>query len=308
MSGMLKSLLLLLGCLMAFTARAATEVVEINYLPLSEAVSAVKTQLSASGSVAAMPSRRIVVIDDDHSHLDRAMHLLKQLDRQPDQYRTEIEMMRIESSDSGGVHVSAVADYRSLPGGWVRISADKVRRQSRQHQSFQLRLMANQPGMLETGELRPYRSRTLQWLAGYGMVQRDSVEVVPITTGFRVVARPAGNGKVHLRIVPWMQRAGEREMKGRHEMLINLGTVRNPIRPPSGNPAMRLNAEPKQQTPPPIEISGAATEVTVKEGETITIAAIEREAKRLGEALMAGYSHTGSMQLQISLRITKIAP
>ena len=303
---MLRKLLLqlLLTGLLSLPAFAATEVVEVNFLPLSEAVNAVKTQLSASGSVAAMPSRRILVIDDDRPHLNGAIALLKRLDRQPDQYRAELEIGRSERSATAANHIDAELQVAPLPGGWVRISRRNQQGHADSQQRFSLRLSAGQPGSLETGVIKPYRRQSLQWLAGYGLIKRDSVEMIPITSGFHILIRPAGEGRVHLRITPWMRRA-EPRLRGNQEMLIDLGSVRNPTRPPATNPAMRLNAHPDRRRAETIEITGAATELTMDINAPVTLAAIDREADKLAQALLSGYSSSGEEQLRIRLRISK---
>lgn len=175
---------------------------------------------------------------------------------------------------------------------------------SQHRQAFQLRISGNQPASMETGVLRSFSRATRLWLAGYGVIQVNSVEMIPITSGFHIMIRPAGKDQVRVRIVPWMKRAVA-QVQGQHEILIDLGNTTKPATPPSNTANMRLNALPGLQAQPTIEITGAATELVIPVDESVTIVASNREAEKLGAALLSRYSSVGKRQFVIHLRVAK---
>jgi len=288
--------LLWLGC--GSAAQAAREVVEIYFLPLQEAADAARSQLSGDGKVAALPSRHMLILDDDKAHIARAIALLKRLDRQPGQYTAYLNIE--ESSDDAGRNMQAAAQ---LPGGWVRLRLGGRNSHAANRQAFQLRISGSRPGRIETSVIRPL-PRTHRWLASYGVTEINSVAMTPITSGFNIVVRPAGSDKVRVRITPWMQRADAR-VRGNQEMLIDLGSAAKPATPPSNSAALRLNARPQLQQQPQIEISGAATELVIPLDQSVTIAAQSQEAEQLAAALLSRHSAVGRRMLVMHLRISK---
>ena len=157
---------------------------------------------------------------------------------------------------------------------------------------------------METGTLRSFSLATRQWLSGYGVVQINSVEMIPVTSGFHITASPAGNNQVRVRIVPWMQRTVA-QVQGQHEILIDLGATNNPATPPSSTANMRLNAQPGLKEQPIIELAGAATEVVIPIDQSVTLAAANREARSLGNALLSRFSSVGKRQFIMRLRVSK---
>jgi len=300
-----KALLICLFCsAMSSPAFAATEVVEIYFLPLQEAADAARSQLSDDGKVVAMPSQRILLIDDDQAHINKATALLKRLDHQPGQYTAYLNIENIQSTASRMSNVSGAVMPGRLPGGWVRIALQNRTQHSGNRQSFQLRISGNQPGSMEVGTLRSFSRETRLWLSGYGIVQANSVELVPITSGFNIMVRPAGSGQVRIRIVPWMKRTVA-EIQGQHEILLDLGATNKPATPPSNIANMRLNAQPVLKENPVIELSGAATELVMPVDQSVTIAASSQEAEKLGSALLSRFSSIGKRQFVIHLRVVK---
>jgi len=295
----LRSLLCAACLLLAQTAMADTEVITIDYLPLDEAAAVVKSQLSEDGRVGSMPSRRILIVDDDASHISRVRALLKRLDVHAEQYQLNLEMRDVRSSKQR--QLAGQVQVNSLSGGWVQLSGQYEQGRSSSVNTFLLRLSSGREGSMEVGSLQPVEL-TRSWLAGYGVVQQQSVELVPITSGFTVMVRPAGEKNVHVRITPWMQRQ-EGRVSGRQEMLLDMGTTRAPQQPPSAVGNVRLNARPVVQAGRRIVISGAATELDMERGSDVVIAASSGEAKKLGSALLGAYSSVGNHQLEIRLRI-----
>jgi len=282
---------LLLSLLLPGIAAAETALLEIYFLPLQEAEAIVKSQLSPSGTIASLPSRRILLVNDDARHVDRARVLLKRLDAPAQQYSANLELFSLSDEQARSIRTDA-----RLPGGWIRIVLAESNQQISARKRFSLLLTSNRQGIIESGAIKPYLQQTRQWLAGYGVINSHSVELVPITSGFYATVQPAGEGMVNVRIVPWMrnQRANS-GTEGNSEVLIALGAANAPRQAPNTNPTMNQNQA--------IEIVGAATEVTMPVGETVTIAANDEEAKLLGDALFSSGSSINKKSFAIRLRI-----
>ncbi|MDX8406889.1 MAG: type II and III secretion system family protein [Mariprofundaceae bacterium] len=282
---------------------AQTEVIRIDHLPLSEAATAARSQLSATGSVAAMPSRGILIVDDDAGHVRRVQALLKKLDAPARQFRARVEIASRQQHAQQGVDVDGAL---RLPGGWIRVSPQYSAGHGSSRRSYQLQVTAGQPGRIEAGKVYVLPA-TRRWLQGYGIV--SSATTVPVTGGFDIVVRPAGEGMAHVRIQPWLQRLDQNAgFVGRQEVLIDLGSAKTPATPP-GNAAdapLRLNASPRAPQGlqgQRIDVVGAATELTIPLDRDVTIAAIDGEAKHMAQALLSGRSQTGSQQMEIHLRV-----
>ena len=264
-------------------AMAETLLLEIHHLPLHEAREIVSSQLSESGSITSLPSRNILVINDNPRHVERAKQLLKRLDIAAEQYSANLELFSLSSEQARSVKTDA-----RLPGGWIRISLQEGGHHLSSSKRFNLRLTSNRQGIVESGTIRPYQQQTQQWLTGYGVLNSHSVELIPITSGFYATVRPAGSDMVTVRIVPWMrsQRAFGNTRQNR-EIVIGRGS----------------SMASSQAADQPIEIAGAATEVAVAIGETITIAASDQEAELLGDAILSSGSATGRKSFAIRLRV-----
>lgn len=290
--------LFLLLLLAPAAALADVDTIKVNYLPLAEAEAAVRTQLSGQGSVASMPSRNLLIINDDAVHLRNARSLLKRLDVAAPQYSLTLEMIRVDNASQHGVRSSA-----ALPNGWVRIALDERHQHSSGRQQFTLHVSAGKPGMIEAGRLQPYRQRVRQWLAGYGVIDSSSVELVSVTSGFSATVSPVGDDRVNVRIDPWMRNLrGDRAVHGDTEILIDLGSTHAPKHPPQADAPVRLNAVPESRRKEVIEMAGASTEFTVPIGESVLIMAGDKEAALLGQALLSGSS--GVNENRLAIRVT----
>lgn len=298
----MKCYLALLLLLLPSPVLAATDILTVDYLPMEEAAAVVRSQLSATGTVSVLASRRMLVIDDDDSHLQKVRALLKQLDSAPEQYTVRMTLSDSSSNRDSRRDISGGAQAGALPGGWMRIQMHNQHDQSSNSQQFSLLLSAGQPASMEVGTIEPVADiRT--WLSAYGIVQSQGVELIPVTSGFRVNARPAGHDQVHIRITPWMQRMSH-QVQGQHEVLIDLGSTNAPGMPPQQVGHMQLNATPATQTQR-IDISGAATELTIPVNEEVEIAASNGEANQLGEALLSRYSTIGRRDFMIRISVSR---
>lgn len=300
----LLTLILLTFLSSSLPAFAATDVVNIDYLTLQEAADAARSQLSESGKVAAVPSQRLLILDDDTAHINKAKALLKRLDHAPGQYTAYLSIENIKENSSNSLQTSGAITLGQRPGGWAAVRLQQQKQHSNHRQSFQLRISSQQQGSIETGTIQSFTRATRLWLSGYGVVSANSVELIPVTSGFHITASPAGTGKVRVRIVPWMQRM-QANIQGQQEMLIDLGTSNTPTIPAGNSANMRFNAQPRISSQPVIELIGAATELVIPIDQSITIAAANQEAKKFGNALLSRSSNIGKRQFVIHLRISK---
>ncbi|MDX8407469.1 MAG: type II and III secretion system family protein, partial [Mariprofundaceae bacterium] len=154
-------------------AYAATDMVEVYFLPMQEAADAARSQLSDDGKVAAIPSRQMLIIDDDQAHIAKAKALLKRLDHPAGQYTAYLNFEDVRSASRSTAAVSGQVLGGRLSGGWVQLKAGYQQSGSQHRQSFQLRISSNKPGSMETGTLRSFSRESRLWLSGYGLIQAN---------------------------------------------------------------------------------------------------------------------------------------
>lgn len=281
-------------------AWAVTEVLEVHYLPLTEAEQAVGSQLSEQGKVAAMPSRRVLVVSDDQTHVDQAKALLKQLDTLPAQYQATVEIDQHQDMQHKGIQTSA-----DLPGGWVTMKASRGHHISSATRKYNVHVQSASQGTIETGEIHPVQG-VVNWLAGYGFVQGTDMQEV--TGGFDIRVSPAGEGQVHVSIRPWLQQlAEENPLAGNSEVVVDLAATGNS----QARRAPQVNAWGNATTMPTpqnkrVDVVSANTEVTIPLGETVTLAAQSGEARQLGSAILSGQSSVGVQTLTIKLKVSQL--
>jgi len=297
MRNLLISLFLFWSCLSP--SYAATEALEVYFLPLHEASDAVKTQLSSEGKVVEINSKRMLLVDDKDAYIKKAKALLKRLDKPASQLTVQVKMEDISRLEERGI--GAKAFISPLSGGWVKLAAGQQLRHTSHRSRYQLRVSANKPGRIEAGVIQSFNRETRRWLSGYGVIEQRSIELIPISTGFYVRARLATNGLVHVRITPWMKRVLHEGVNNNQNVLIDLGKNGEPVIP---NSYLRYNANPKSRQNQEITIAGAATELTVRLGEEVTIAAVDREAEMLAKVLLGRYSKTGKRQFVMRLKVS----
>ncbi len=257
-------------------AFAATDIVEVYFLPMQEAADVARSQLSENGKVAVIPSRHMLLIDDDTAYIQKAKAWLKRLDHPPGQYTAYVSIEDVSSGTANASNASGYIALGELAGGWLKVKLQRQQFSSSQRQSFQLRISSNHSGSIETGVIRSYSRETRLWLSRYGVVYINSVELVPVTSGFNITATPAGTDQVRVRIVPWMQRVVE-----------------------SHQSRLASNEESV------IEIAGAATELVIPVDQSVTIAASNREARKFSTALLSRSTNIGKRQFVIHLRVSK---
>jgi len=275
----------------------------VLYLPISEAEALVKSALSSSGTIAALPSRRLLIVMDDASHLSAAKKLLDQFDRVPDQYRVTLEMIESERLSEQALQATV-----ALPGNWLQLQAGDHNSLYSGHQQWSLLLLAGKEGLFSVGELQPYRQRIKQWLVGYGLIKQDSVNLVALTSGFFVHMRSAGADQVQVSLVPWLARSQPGiPSHAKPELLIGLGTAgRINQAPTAADVPLRLNAAPQLTTPQAVRIARAATQVMVKVGETVEIAASGGESDLLSRTLLGRHGSVGEQSLILRLKVERV--
>ncbi|MDQ6957945.1 MAG: hypothetical protein Q9M24_02400 [Mariprofundaceae bacterium] len=284
-------------------AKAETATIEVLHLPLQEASDVVKNQLSRQGTVARLPSRQMLIIQDDAGHIERARALLKRLDMPPPQLNVQVNVVEQETADKTVMKVSGVI----LPGGWMRIQANHEIRQGSNNQRFRLRVTSGKYGRIEAGNIRAVRPSVRYFLHRYGVADTPDLALVPITAGFDVRARLIGKSNVRLDIHPWFERERqETNIQADMEILPSLGSTASTKRPPATQAPIRLNMQPQQSSHiERIAVTNANTELTVRLGETVTLAATRQAAKAFGNALLDHYTTVANRSVFLRLTVTQ---
>jgi len=276
-----------------FPSYAATDTVEVYFLPLHEAAEAVKTQLSKAGSVVEISSSRVLLIHDKTVYIKKAKALLKQLDKPVAQLAVQVE---IEDS-----FITDAMSVSALSGGWGQLAVGQKLAYVAHRSQYQLRVSANKPGRIEVGSIHSFPPSTQRWLGAYGVLAEHSAEYMTISTGFFVQARVVGKSKVHVRITPWAMRLDD-EADTNQAALIGLGKNVTPAIPDS---YLRYNEQNKPKKNREVRIMGAATELTIPMGKDVMIAALNQEAQELANMLLAQHSSIGKRQLIIRLKVVR---
>jgi hypothetical protein len=244
-------------------ARADTATIEIRFLAMQEAVDLARGQLSPDGRVMALASRRLLVVDDDADHVAAVRALIRRLDVPAQTLQVQLRMAAAAHAEAAHLLVQGVA----MPGGWVRLSVGQAGLDTHEEGMYMLRLVSGGRGRIEAGTIRPVETETRQWLAAHGIGQATTVTLVPVTAGFSVTARLAGD-LAHLRLHPWLQQmqSGEGER-------------------------------------PVIDIADADTELDVPLGQWVTIGAVQSSARAFGRALLSGCQGDAGRELLIRVRV-----
>jgi len=292
----------MLLCL-ASPVKAETATIKVLHLSLQEASDVVKSQLSRQGAVAQLPSRRMLIIQDAAGHIERARALLKRLDMPAPQMNVQVNVVEQETNDETAMKVSGV----TLPGGWVRIQTNHEVRQGSNSQRFNLRVTPGKYGRIEAGHIRAIRPTIRRFLYRYGVADAPDLALVPITAGFDIQARLIDKSSVRLNIHPWFERERqETNIQADIEILPSLGSTAATKQPPATQAPMRLNMQPQQSSHiERIAVTDANTELTVRLGETVTLAATRQAAKAFGNALLDHYTTVANRSVLLRLTVTQ---
>jgi sulfur carrier protein ThiS len=254
-------------------ARAETATIDVMHLPLSEAVAAARSELSGEGRVAQLPSRRLLIINDDAVHIERVRDLLRQLDSAPAQLAVQVNISEHAKSSHAGVALAVV-----LPGGWARLDANAGLQHAANRRDFMLRTSSGAPGHIEVGEIRPMQQSVRQYLTAHGIITESNLAYVGVTGGFDVQATKLTGDAIRLNIRPWLRRTA----------------------------ANTRNIQQAQDSDR-IMVVEAATELTVTLDEQVTLAASKNAANEFS-AVLLGLSELKNMRdLTISVRVSKAA-
>ncbi|MDQ6964098.1 MAG: hypothetical protein Q9M13_04160 [Mariprofundales bacterium] len=306
-SSSITMLLLLLFTVLHYTAQAAeesrAEYWSIHHLPITEAQALVRSALSTHGTIAALPSQRLLIVKDDQQHLRAAKELLQRFDRLPDQYRITVEVVESEQLADSELQAGA-----QLPGGWVELQAAKRSSLYSGNQRWSLLLLAGSEGSFSVGEIQPHRQRIEEWLAGYGVIERESVNLIAITSGFFVRTRSIDSQQVEVELTPWLARSQPgTPTDAKPELLIGLGSAGSINQAPTtADSPLRLNAAPQLTTPKPVRIAHAATHLVLNIGESVELAASSGESQLLATSLLARHSSSGEQSLILRLTVERM--
>lgn len=304
----------LFSCLLCGTAWAETDTVTVQYLPLQEAADLVQSQLSSEGRVAQLPSRRVLVIRDDAAHIRQAKEILKRLDVALPQLTIRVDMVR----QSGGRDTQRGT---TLSGGWVELKAvtppqrsDSVQltagmqaRQQEDVRRFSLRVASGKHGHIEVGEVRTARPEVRHTLEHYGVRKGPDLALEPITAGFDVRATLLDDTHVRLHIRPWFRRMERKsDIQAKTEILLGLGSTSAPSRPPGNSAPMRANINPALSAKKHyIWVADAETEVVVKLGDTVELAAVRDAARAFSQTLLSSGFNRSAQTLRFGIRVDR---
>jgi len=274
------------------SARAETVTLEVMHLPLNEAVAAAQSQLSAEGRIAQLPSRRLLIINDDAAHIDRVRTLLRQLDTAPAQLSIHVEIARKLESDS-----SRLALAGALPGGWIRLDAAASSTSGNKQRDFMLRASSGTSGHVEAGEIRPVLQSIRQYLTAHGIVAERNVELLNVTGGFDVRPVLLSGDQVRLSIHPWLKEGvPNRGLDSRTGLRIDTGSPR----------AVGMQAAANATDDGRIMLAEAATELTIKLGEPVVLAANSSAAREFSSALFGVDAVNRHSTLTITVSVGRI--
>jgi hypothetical protein len=245
------------------SARAETATIDIHFLTMQEAVDLASSQLSPAGRVMPLASRRLIVVDDDAGHVEAVRALIRRLDVPARSLKVQLGLATATDTAATRVSVQGVA----MPGGWMRLSVGQSALGSREAGLYMLRLVSGGSGRIEAGTIRPVETETRQWLTAHGIGQATGVTLVPVTAGFSVSVRLAGD-MAQLQLRPWLRR-------------VQGGTDDRPV----------------------IDIADADTELDVPLGQWVTIGAVQSSARAFGRALLSGSRGDAGRELLIRVRV-----
>ena len=266
----------LLGCALALaivwlvSAPAAAD--SLVYRPqqrlASELLPIAQAALAGEGTAAADAGTNSLVLVGPGPALDRALELLAQQDRALRNVVVHYESRRLDELEAEGVRVDWQVAAGALRVGNVvlprRDSAVAVRpeaRGGREQGGVQgmLRVLEGQPGRIAAGVELPVTTRTL---TPYGA--REDTSPVQLASGFEVIPRVMGDGRLRLEIAPFHDRVASRVVGG---------VV--------------------------VERSGSQTSVTLSPGERVVVGSLARDSASSRGSLFSGFSSDRSREERV---------
>lgn len=305
---MMRLLRFLLPALLLATsglAHAETVAIGVQYITPQEAAQLAQTQISSKGHIVVLASKRSIVIDDDAKHVAAARALIRRMDVAAPSLQVELQIDTVSQDDISEL----TAHGGTLPGGWLRLHADAASLDTYSNQDFELRITAARGGRIETGAIQPITADTRAWLAAHGISDSETIEAVPITSGFNIEARMDGSRHARVALHPWIRRQQQTGgVSGQPQVLIGLGTTGTPQTPPSTTaPTMRIYGQPSSTTDiHEIRISEADTDLRVPLNRWVTIGAVRASAGQFGQAMLSGQPNGTTMDVLIRLRVSPV--
>ncbi len=205
--GVLAVLLVSVGS--SFASSQAMEVYRAQHRLAHELVPIAETALGSEGQVTLDARTATLVLSGRPAAVRRALALLEEMDRPLSQLVITQEIRELRELDRLSAQVSWQVSYGSFRIGTIPLPVDGLyvalgaQRESQNVTSRNvLRLLEGGTGLILTGKSIPFVYE-LYW---------GNVDLVPVETGFEVMATMLGDGRVHLELRPFSGRLeGSRE-------------------------------------------------------------------------------------------------
>lgn len=246
-------LALILGLALAASA-SSFEIYVPRSRPAEELVPLVQGILAGHGSAVADPHSGRIVLSGEPEAIAQALAALRSLDAPVRQYRVESEASTRAALEGAGASVGGwieAGDVRigrvSGPEG-IDVRASAGGAASHERLGAMVTVMEGRTAEIWTGADVPVASRTVERAGPYARV-RETTELVPVRSGFRVRPRGAGPDAIEVEITPIV------------EELARGGSIRS---------------------------TGVATQIRVNPGEAVAIGGVSRGASGSGVDAFSG--------------------
>ncbi len=194
---------ILLALLWFPALRAETVTIPVSHRPAAELVRILAPLLEPGEAM--VLAEDVLVVKAPPARTEEIRRLVERLDRS---LRTLIiqviqsDRLSLDELNAGG---SASV---TLPQGPIRARGHVYRTESDRGraEAQHLKVLEGQPAFIAVGEERPVPRL---WVGGWPPVVTGGIDYKPVTSGFRVVPRLAGDCRVRLEIAPWSKRVGD---------------------------------------------------------------------------------------------------
>ena len=209
----LRAALLLLAAVLASGGPGTSlagelEIYRPRHRPAAELAPLVSGVLAPAGAAIADPGSGRLIIRGDRASIKAALAILHELDRPLTAYRVEStlttlrELRRTGLEIEGWVQAGEVRIGRgTAPAGTARLTVHSVLSEGDTRFQGVVTTLDGHPAEIWTGTVHPERVRTLHERLGRIEVY-ETTTLVPVRTGFRVLPRGLGDGRVQLEIAP----------------------------------------------------------------------------------------------------------
>ena len=301
-----------------YSAWAETATIIVRNMPIPEAAALAKSQLSPTGHIIPLPSRKALIIEDDLTHIRQARKMIRRVDllEAPLSIQVDTEAYVHGSEDSSH------ASHFMLSGGWERVHLEKGVLNSTPSVSFSdpyaiqgltpfshfnLRLSPGKYGRMAIGEIRAIRPGVRRWLVHYGVADTPDMALVPVRAGLDIQAIWVDGTHVRLHIRPWIEQTNQKtDIQAEMGILPKLGTIRAAKHPPGTNASMWAYITPRMRSGTVhIELTDAETELLIKLKKTVVLAATADAAAAFSQALLSPHLVSGKPELRLRVKISR---